>query len=44
WLEAGATGFGIGTALYKPGLTVPEIKDRADRIVGAYDTAMSAIG
>lgn len=44
WLAVGTTGFGIGTALYKPGLTVPEIKDRAIRIVEAYDAAKSATG
>lgn len=44
WLAAGATGFGIGTALFKPGLTVAEIKDRAERIVEAYDAATSATG
>ncbi|WP_421979672.1 2-dehydro-3-deoxy-6-phosphogalactonate aldolase [Roseibium sp.] len=44
WLAAGATGFGIGTALFKPGLTVAEVKDRAERIVEAYDAATSATG
>lgn len=44
WLAAGATGFGIGTALFKPGLTVAEIKDRAERIVEAYDAATSTTG
>nr|WP_319384003.1 2-dehydro-3-deoxy-6-phosphogalactonate aldolase [uncultured Roseibium sp.] len=44
WLAAGATGFGIGTALFKPGLTVADIKDRAERIIKAYDTATSATG
>lgn len=44
WLAAGATGFGIGTALFKPGLSVEEIKDRAERIVEAYDAATSATG
>ncbi|WP_306146295.1 2-dehydro-3-deoxy-6-phosphogalactonate aldolase [Roseibium sp. MMSF_3412] len=44
WLGAGATGFGIGTALFKPGLTVPEIRDRATQIVKGYDDAQSAIG
>ena len=39
WLKAGATGFGIGTALFKPGFTVAEIRERANRIVAAYDAA-----
>ncbi|MCX2725482.1 2-dehydro-3-deoxy-6-phosphogalactonate aldolase [Roseibium salinum] len=42
WLEAGATGFGIGTALFKPGFTVADIKARAQEIVAAYDTAVAA--
>ena len=27
WIAAGADGFGIGTALYTPGLTVAEVAD-----------------
>ncbi|MDG4647164.1 2-dehydro-3-deoxy-6-phosphogalactonate aldolase [Roseibacterium sp. SDUM158017] len=37
WLAAGADGFGIGTALYKPGMTVEDVSARARRIVAAYD-------
>jgi len=44
WLEAGVTGFGIGTALFKPGLTVTEIRSRADDIVAAYDAAAANNG
>ncbi|WP_171212370.1 2-dehydro-3-deoxy-6-phosphogalactonate aldolase [Ruegeria sp. HKCCA5426] len=39
WIKAGADGFGIGSALFKPGLSVQEVADRAQRIVSAYDTA-----
>ena len=39
WFEAGVTGFGIGTALYKPGFTVAEVRERADAVVAAYDAA-----
>ncbi|MFN3994665.1 MAG: 2-dehydro-3-deoxy-6-phosphogalactonate aldolase [Tabrizicola flagellatus] len=37
WAKAGADGFGIGTALYTPGLSLAEIATRAARIVAAYD-------
>jgi 2-dehydro-3-deoxyphosphogalactonate aldolase len=43
WIAAGADGFGIGTALYVPGLSVAEIGARARRIVEAYDTAVVGI-
>lgn len=39
WVKAGASGFGIGTALYTPGLTVAEVAARAETIVTAYDRA-----
>ncbi|MEN9411184.1 MAG: hypothetical protein RL216_3158 [Pseudomonadota bacterium] len=41
WIKAGANGFGIGTALYTPGLSVAEVADRAARIVAAYDGAVA---
>ncbi|WP_374392434.1 2-dehydro-3-deoxy-6-phosphogalactonate aldolase [Tabrizicola sp.] len=37
WARAGAEGFGIGTALYTPGLGTAEIATRAAAIVAAYD-------
>ena len=37
WRKAGADGFGIGTALYTPGLAMPDIRNRAVEIVAAYD-------
>lgn len=40
WAKAGANGFGIGTALYTPGLSTAEIATRAAAIVAAYDAAM----
>lgn len=39
WFKAGADGFGIGTALYKPGMAVDEVAAKARAIVGAYDAA-----
>ncbi|MBY4893689.1 2-dehydro-3-deoxy-6-phosphogalactonate aldolase [Rhodobacteraceae bacterium N5(2021)] len=40
WIAASADGFGIGSALYKPGLAVDEVAARAAKIVEAYDTAI----
>lgn len=37
WAKAGAQGFGIGTALYTPGLPTDEIAAKAATIVAAYD-------
>ncbi|SMH49478.1 2-dehydro-3-deoxy-6-phosphogalactonate aldolase [Maritimibacter sp. HL-12] len=39
WRAAGATGFGIGTALYAPGRTPADVRQRAEAIVTAYDEA-----
>ncbi len=39
WIKASADGFGIGTALYTPGLSVEEVRTRAERIVAAFDAA-----
>lgn len=39
WLAAGADGFGIGSALFRPGLTVAEVGQRAADIVSAFDDA-----
>jgi 2-dehydro-3-deoxyphosphogalactonate aldolase len=41
WRRAGADGFGIGTAIYKPGQSVTEIASGAARIVAAYDAAFA---
>ena len=40
WVNAGANGFGIGTAIYTPGLTAAEVSLRARAIVTAFDQAM----
>ncbi|MEL7164785.1 MAG: 2-dehydro-3-deoxy-6-phosphogalactonate aldolase [Pseudomonadota bacterium] len=41
WLAAGITGFGIGSALYKPGMTVADVRARAADLVAAYDEALA---
>ncbi|MAN78189.1 MAG: 2-dehydro-3-deoxy-6-phosphogalactonate aldolase [Rhizobiales bacterium] len=41
WRAAGADGFGIGTALYAPGLTAKEVGERARKLVSAYDEVMA---
>ncbi|MFM2388667.1 MAG: hypothetical protein RLZZ437_222 [Pseudomonadota bacterium] len=41
WIKAGADGFGIGTALFTPGLSVQDITTRATTIVAAYKAALA---
>lgn len=41
WIAAGANGFGIGSALYRPGMSPSEIRTRAEEIVAAYDEVMA---
>ncbi len=41
WLDAGISGFGIGTALYKSGFSTDEIAKRAADIVASYDAAVA---
>lgn len=41
WIAAGADGFGIGTALYTPGMTTGDIAARAAKVVAAFDAALS---
>jgi 2-dehydro-3-deoxyphosphogalactonate aldolase len=36
WVKAGATGFGIGGALYTPGVTLDQLKERAESFVNTW--------
>jgi 2-dehydro-3-deoxyphosphogalactonate aldolase len=40
WFAAGITGFGIGSALYKPGMSVADVASRAADMVAAYDASV----
>lgn len=39
WFAAGITGFGIGSALYRPGASADQVGEAARRIVAAHDAA-----
>ncbi len=39
WTAAGITGFGVGSSLYKPGMSVQDVATRATELVAAYDRA-----
>lgn len=39
WVAAGAAGFGLGSALYKPGMSAAEVGERARAFVAALATA-----
>ena len=41
WIAASANGFGIGSALYKPGMSIADITTRARAMVAAYDEALT---
>ena len=41
WIAASADGFGIGSALYKPGMAASEVATRAADIVAAYKAALA---
>ena len=37
WREAGAAGFGLGSALYKPGMTAAEVAENARTFIAAWE-------
>lgn len=39
WISAGATGFGIGSALYKPGIALSKVSESAHTLVAAWKRA-----
>ncbi len=39
WINAGATGFGIGSWLYQPGRDIKDLSERAAQLVQEYDQA-----
>ena len=41
WLQAGVDGFGIGSALYKPGMSADDVAAKAAALVDAYDKAIN---
>ena len=43
WLKAGAAGFGIGSALYSPGVRPDEIAVRARAFIAALETGKSGL-
>lgn len=36
WRQAGAGGFGIGSALFKPGMSIAEVQEKAEQFVDAW--------
>jgi 2-dehydro-3-deoxyphosphogalactonate aldolase len=41
WIKAGADGFGVGSALYQPGMSATEVGARAASIVTAFKKAQA---
>jgi 2-dehydro-3-deoxyphosphogalactonate aldolase len=39
WLAAGASGFGIGSSIFKPGMTPAAVKEAAGKLVSAWMVA-----
>ena len=41
WRNSGATGFGIGTGLYRPGDTATDVAEKTKTVVMAYDAVFA---
>jgi 2-dehydro-3-deoxyphosphogalactonate aldolase len=41
YMTAGIRAFGLGSSLYRPGMTAAEVRDRALASVSAYDQAVT---
>jgi 2-keto-3-deoxy-6-phosphogluconate aldolase len=39
YIDAGITAFGLGSSLYKPGMTASDVFERAQMTIAAYDAA-----
>lgn len=44
YVKAGITAFGLGSSLYKPGMSAVDVGERARRTIAAYDAALTARG
>ena len=44
YAKAGITAFGLGSSLYKPGMTAAQVADRAKATIEAYDRAVQRSG
>ncbi|MEB0286788.1 2-dehydro-3-deoxy-6-phosphogalactonate aldolase [Cryobacterium sp. 10I1] len=42
WMAAGATGFGIGSSLYKPGIAIEDLRQRAIAMIAAWKSALAS--
>lgn len=42
WLAAGATGFGLGSSLYRPGITLDDLRERAGNLTTAWESALAS--
>jgi 2-dehydro-3-deoxyphosphogalactonate aldolase len=42
YIKGGITAFGLGSSLYKPGMTLAEVMDKGRITIEAYDRAMEA--